>query len=161
MMAGFMQHVEFGDCWNWTSSLDSDGYGKWSRPISRKPYRRRKVLAHRFSYEVFVGKIPQGLVLHHICHNRRCVNPDHLSPITVRENVLESPRGLARRNQEKACCKRGHPFDAENTRIDRKGGRVCRTCKRLGAQARYWANPEDARERTRLYQEKKRANSRD
>jgi hypothetical protein len=44
------------------------------------------IRAHRFAYELLVGPIPEGLVIDHLCRNRRCVNPAHLEPVTAEEN---------------------------------------------------------------------------
>lgn len=65
-----------GDCWQWTGSVDSRGYGSLS-------YRGRRVLAHRLAYEISIGEIPRspghhGTVVMHKCDNRLCCRPDHL-----------------------------------------------------------------------------------
>jgi len=75
-------------CWVWTGGLTYDwrggnraGYGRFS--IGGKPK-----LAHRVAYELFRGPIPDGMVLDHTCERKSCVNPDHLEPVSSRENVL-------------------------------------------------------------------------
>lgn len=80
-------------CWLWQAKLNADGYGVFS--ISPE----LSVLAHRFAYEVAVGPIPDGLVTDHLCRNRRCVNPDHLEPVTSRENTIRGhiARGVNRK----------------------------------------------------------------
>lgn len=67
-------------CWNWTGAILKTGYGAMSWLGKNKP-------AHRIAYEQFVGPIPDGLVLDHLCRNTRCVNPDHLEPVTSTENI--------------------------------------------------------------------------
>lgn len=68
-------------CWRWLKALDKDGYGTCS-------VDNRYVRAHRLSYEWDRGPIAEGLVLDHLCRVSACVNPDHLEPVTVRENTL-------------------------------------------------------------------------
>lgn len=85
----FWSHVDkTGDCWLWTASVFKDryGYGKFNA-ASEKP--TRVVYAHRFSWELANGPIPDGLwVLHH-CDNPPCVRPDHLFLGTQSANVAD------------------------------------------------------------------------
>ena len=67
-------------CWEWTGALNADGYGVF---YLHKPNRQ----AHRVSYEMFVGTIPEGHQVDHICHNRKCVRPEHLRPTTPKQNA--------------------------------------------------------------------------
>ena len=115
-----------GDCWLWTASTSRLGYGEF-----RLGGRIRK--AHRVAYEMLVGLIPDDLEIDHLCRVRHCVNPDHMEPVTHRVNVLRGA-SLSAANARKAHCKRGHPFDEENTHIwvRPNGGqmRQCRACDR-------------------------------
>lgn len=113
------------ECWEWQGSLQRHGYGHIY--IGKIDGSKRFRSAHRVAYELEVGPIPDGLVLDHLCRNPICVNPSHLEPVTQRINLLRGETVPARR-AAKTHCKRGHPFDEENTRIDKKGRRVCRTC---------------------------------
>ena len=110
-------------CWLWRGS--AFGYGYLVGKAGGKRY-----LAHRFSYEVSRGTIPDGLVLHHLCKNKLCVNPEHLLPVTLIEN-LSFPDGAIGVQKHKTHCKRGHPFDEANTFIRKDGGRICRECSRI------------------------------
>lgn len=116
-------------CWNWQGSIDPDGYGKVTRLLNGESF----ALAHRFYYTLFVGPIPDELALDHLCRNRRCVNPDHLEPVTWQENILRSPIAPAARQAQQTHCKHGHEFTPENTvrypsNLNR---RYCRTCRGL------------------------------
>lgn len=113
-------------CWMWQGQIAANGYGRF-RPDPQRP----SMQAHRVAYELFVGPIPDGLQLDHLCGVRACVRPDHLEPVTGRENRLRSLANVITINAAKTECKRGHPFTPENTyvRPDR-GHRSCKTCQR-------------------------------
>ena len=133
------------DCWLWTGRLDNQGYGRIT--VKQRPMR-----AHRASYETFVGPVPTGLELDHVCRVRNCVNPDHLEPVTHRENVLRgaSASGLiaGRRvggQQLGESCPAGHVLTEENTYL-RRGILGCLTCRR--EQNRLHASGGKPRQRT-------------
>ena len=69
-----------GDCWLWTGHLNSKGYGGATRGDGSRTY------AHRLSYELHHGPIPEGVLVDHLCHVRHCVNPAHLRLATPDEN---------------------------------------------------------------------------
>lgn len=70
------------DCWLWTGFVAPNGYGKCSsRHISNS------ALVHRVAYEMWIGSIPDGMTIDHLCGERRCVRPDHLEAVTLAENV--------------------------------------------------------------------------
>jgi hypothetical protein len=115
-------------CWIWRWALDKDGYARqWNPGGSNR--------AHRVFYEEHVGPIPEGMVIDHLCRECACVNPDHLEPVTIRENTLRG-EGLSSVNSRKTHCLRGHAYDAANTYVDPRGERACRTCKREDARRR-------------------------
>jgi len=109
-----------GECWEWTASL-SYGYGQFAlrHGVIRK--------AHRISYEWLVGPIPDGLHLDHLCRNRKCVNPEHLEPVTNYVN-LHRGQGFTATRAAQTHCIHGHEFTPENTNIKRNGCRECRAC---------------------------------
>jgi hypothetical protein len=87
----FWGHVHKTDlCWIWTAHRNPLGYGQF------RPKGKQTVRAHRFAYELLLGPIPEGMTLDHLCRNTRCVNPDHLEPVTAIENYR---RGLACRRK--------------------------------------------------------------
>lgn len=105
-------------CHNWIGSVRTRGYGRTS-------VGGKSVYTHRLAYELARGPIPNGMVIDHLCRNRRCCNPDHLEVVTNRENIR---RGIGITATIKTHCPQGHPYDAENTRINRRGKKVCRAC---------------------------------
>ena len=76
-------------CWIWLGHVKKNGYG--SLTVGKKNFN-----AHRLSYETYVGKIPMDKVLDHKCRTRCCCNPDHLEPVTQKEN---SRRGVRWKNE--------------------------------------------------------------
>ena len=68
-------------CWSWTGSKD-EGYGRFG-------VDGRTVRAHRFSYELHHGPIPDGMVVMHKCDNPQCTNPGHLELGTLHDNALD------------------------------------------------------------------------
>ena len=115
-------------CWVWNGTINRGGYGV----LTVGGRCGAKKYAHRVAYELFVGPIPKGKELDHLCRNRWCVNPSHLEPVTRRVNIIRGigPQILGALNGTKTHCCRGHPFDAENTRYRPSGGRTCRECER-------------------------------
>lgn len=109
-------------CWLWRGSLVVNGYGRM-RPHGKANH----VNAHRISYELYVGRIPEGLTLDHLCRVRACVNPSHLEPVTKSVNTLRG-YGAAAKNARKIQCNRGHKYTSKNTYLRSSGHRICRRC---------------------------------
>lgn len=122
-------------CWLWTAKAQtSNGYGQLR-------VNGRMVLVHRFAYELLVGPIPEGMQIDHLCRVRRCVNPDHLEPVTNLTNRQRSAPFRPRMHRptrrphprEQTHCIKGHPFDEANTGAQ-PTGRRCRACAREATQ---------------------------
>lgn len=118
----FWPKVEVWDCWEWKASKNAYGYGQFYTGETMR-------LAHVISYQLLVGEVPAGLDLDHLCRNRSCVNPDHLEPVTRRENIARGSSVVARQ-MEQTECKYRHPLSGDNSYIDGRGRRVCRACVR-------------------------------
>ena len=123
-----------GGCWLWTAYRDREGYGRMAMGKQREGTFTMSA-AHRLSYEMLVGPIGEGLHIDHLCRVRHCVNPEHLEPVTCRENVVRGV-GPTAANAGKTHCKHGHPFSPENTYVNGQQGRRCKTCV-LRIQAAY------------------------
>jgi HNH endonuclease len=118
-----------GGCWIWAGSRIPAGYGKFY-------FGRGQMYAHRVTYMLFVGDIPAGLHIDHLCRNPPCCNPAHLEPVTCAENVRRSPIHPAAINAQKTECIRGHPLSGDNVQIT-TAGRSCRACNRANCAAKY------------------------
>lgn len=120
-------------CWIWTgTTLKHTGYG-------RLGWKGKYILAHRLSYVLFVGLIPEGLTIDHVkargCMGGPCVNPAHLEAVTLAENV---------RRSKKDVCPKGHPL------VQTKRQRRCNVCRAA------YANSERGRAVRDAYKEKHR-----
>lgn len=136
-------------CWFWIGYKLPGGYGLFYAD-------GKKILAHRWAHEFYIGPIPEGLHIDHLCRNRACVNPMHLEAVANRENVLRGI-GVTALNARKTHCKNGHEFTSENTYSPPTGGRKCRVCV-AESMARYEVeNKERRREQWRAYNKKRRA----
>jgi HNH endonuclease len=121
-------------CWPWTGTKDRTGYGRFGVKFSVGVWKTT-VLAHRVSFVLFKGEIPDGDSLDHLCRNRACVNPAHLEAVSFKENVLRGESFTAR-NARKEFCPKGHPLLGENLKLDRyKTGRVARRCRQCANAA--------------------------
>lgn len=134
-----------GDCWTWIGTIHKTSYGMFKMPGGAN------VHAHRISWLLTNGPIPDGLWVLHKCDNRPCVNPDHLYLGTVVENSRDMhERGrfvLAshmRAKAEQTHCHMGHEFNQRNTYMAKNGTRKCRDCGAKRARgyraARAWAD---------------------
>jgi len=114
--------VKDDGCWEWTGTHLPTGYGTFG-----------KAYTHRLAYELEVGSIPEGYDIDHLCRNRGCCNPAHLEAVTHYENTRRAWALMTH-------CRRGHPFDEENTHweVNRLGNlaRRCRACSRDRARER-------------------------
>jgi len=115
--------IDANGCWRWQMAISSEGYGRIDTEY-----------AHRFSYAAYVGTIPDGLELDHLCRVRDCVNPAHLEPVTRAVNVRRgnAPNAILSRL---GVCIRGHQMTPENTYYRPDGaGKQCRICIRIRSQ---------------------------
>jgi hypothetical protein len=106
-------------CWNWKGYLQPNGYAAYGS-------KKNRDYAHRISYRLFKGEIPNGLDIDHLCRNRKCINPEHLEAVSRRINLL---RGIGFPSIEAAQthCIHGHEFNQVNTNFN-SGKRKCRAC---------------------------------
>jgi len=118
-----------GTCWLWTGCT-RNGYGQIT--VDRKVWS-----THIWYWEQLNGPVPEGYELGHICHNRGCVRPDHVRPVTHRENMLESATNFTAINARKTHCPKGHEYTEANTYWYQGRLRRCRACDRLRPQRRY------------------------
>lgn len=106
-------------CWFWEGKKTYNGYGFFNYRLKGKVVGG---MAHRMVYELCVGKIPDGLTLDHLCRVRECVNPDHLDPCTIGENIRRGSR------PQSDVCKYGHKYREQSAFFKKIGTRRCHEC---------------------------------
>jgi len=121
--------------WIWTANMLPNGYGQMD-----------KKYAHRLSHEFYIGPIPDGFVIDHLCRVRNCVNPQHLQAVTQKVNTSRGSASIAvklsnaRRGAERTHCLHGHEFTEENTWTETKRNgnkmRRCKICRKAQASLR-------------------------
>ena len=112
-----MYTVDANGCWLYTGRLNRKGYGAAGSHGS----------AHRYFYTRLVGPIPEGLQIDHLCMVPRCVNPAHMEPVTVQENLRRKYEAMVLPE----TCSRGHVYTEENTYMHPTGYRDCKDCRKI------------------------------
>lgn len=132
--------AQVNGCWLFQGRVNQNGYSSIGINRGRgKPYHTR--LVHRVAYETFVGPIPAGMTIDHLCRNKLCVNPEHLEAVTQRENSFRAPNYIGNRTH----CPSGHEYSPDNTHVNQKTNRrTCRACHRKH-QLEYTARKNERR----------------
>lgn len=125
--------VEDG-CWEWQGVVDKGGYGKFSATFNGK---RRWTGAHRAAWLAFKGPLLGDLVIDHLCRNRRCVNPDHLEPVTNAVNCQRGdhsmktpPTSEPKDPSTLSCGSHGRSDGYVKMRSNKRYRWICRQCRR-------------------------------
>lgn len=120
--------IDDNGCWIWQGQRHKKPHGDYGYLHIEWNGVHKTHRAHRLAYEVFVGPIPEGLEIDHLCRNTLCMNPEHLEPVTHTENMRR------RLDINKSYCVNGHEFSPENTYINTRGRKECRTCKKASRE---------------------------
>lgn len=110
-------------CWMWMNGFNGHVDGGGRDFYAQTKIFGTRLMAHRVAYELFVGPIPDGLTLDHLCKHAWCVNPGHLEAVTGAENTLRGDNPAAI-NARLKVCRKGHEF----TKRDERGNRRCQRC---------------------------------
>lgn len=142
--------VDENGCWNWPGFFHplrgakdrSTGYGAMN-------YHGANWKAHRISYHLFKGPIPEGRMVRHLCDNPRCMNPDHLELGDHQQNMDDMNSKGRNGYAKKTHCRKGHEYTPENTLVWNTGrgtgkGRHCRACSRIKERMKLGWSYEEA-----------------
>lgn len=128
---------DLGNCWIWSAQLNVEsGYGCFWLSRDKITGKNNNALAHRVSYELTIGTVPDELQIDHLCRVRNCVRPSHLEPVTSAQNTERGDLSFNGNEQRiKTQCINGHPFDSLNTKKAKSKygcgiSRQCRVCNR-------------------------------
>lgn len=121
-------------CWLWTASTIQNHSGALYGCMFVGPEQGHKMLAHRVSYELHYGPIPDGFTVDHLCRTTLCIRPAYLEAVTLRENILRGG-GFSAVNAKKTRCPQRHPLVGDNLIINIRGDRGCRTCENTHQRA--------------------------
>lgn len=114
------------DCIESKKGITTNGY-------SRITINGKQIQAHRWVWELLNGPIDEGMVIDHMCSNRKCILPSHLRVISQQQNIMAGKHNIDNRSH----CNQGHPFIKENIMIRKSGKRECAECNRIRARAKY------------------------
>lgn len=122
------------DCWLYARDIIKGGYGLL---VVVSGGVRIASVVHRIMYENFVGPIPEGLEIDHLCKVPRCINPDHLEVVSHQENMRR------RFGNKDGYCMKGHKFIVRSIRPNGTVVHDCPQCKRDNSRKR-WATKKEA-----------------
>jgi len=117
--------IELNGCWRLPHKDNGVGYIRIS-------FQGERIYAHRYFYACAYGRIPGKLDCDHLCRNPFCCNPEHIEPVSHRENLNRGNHF----HRRKTHCKHGHPFDEKNTYHRSDGKRACNIC--VNKRKREW-----------------------
>lgn len=126
----YLKHSNRGrwdECWLWSGPVLPQGYGISSY---RHQSSGRTILAHRLSYELHKGPIPDGLEIDHLCQVKACTNPGHLDAVTHAENIRRACKPGGNHPGAANSCPQGHAYEGDNLISTGDGKRRCRECHR-------------------------------
>jgi hypothetical protein len=136
-------------CWEWSTNKNNKGYGMFY-------FNGKKQLAHRFSYELYLGEIPKNICVLHKCDNPGCVNPNHLFLGTRKDNAIDMSNKKRAYQQDKTHCHCGHVLEFAGKSKNGRPRRRCKACRELASAAWKLNNPGKVRKYQREWKRAKK-----